>query len=1502
MKKYYSLFIMLLMSLAAQAADAFSVSKIDIKPGETKVVTVNLTNEQEAQSVAVDITLPAGLSFVNADGEVVTKGSNSGVVYASRTSGFMSRTANINQNTGLLRTSFSFGTMPAGEGELFTFKVKASENAALGAVKISFSGLKVTYGSTTNTHDNMTSDVNIYDIYKVTVVSEDNAKGTVTGGTDEAMSGTPLTITATPVTGYDFVAWKEGDTQVSTSAEYQFTPTKDVTLTATFTPHIYKATFTSEGKSEDKNIAFGATVEAPTPAAKTGYTFSSWDNLPQTMPASDITVTALYTINKYKVIFDVDGVKTESELDYNAAITKPADPTKEGYTFDGWNPAVPSNVPASNTTYTATWKINQYTVKFVADGQDVYNQKQDYQSAITKPADPTKKGYTFKNWTPEVFAKVPANDVTYTAVFEINKYKLTFDVDGVKTESEVEYDAAITKPADPTKEGYTFTGWNPAEIPAKMPDQALTFTATWKINQYTVKFVADGQDVYNQKQDYQSAIIKPADPTKKGYTFKNWTPEVAAKVPAEDVTYTAVFEINKYKLTFVVDGQKTESDVEYDAAITKPSDPTKEGYTFMGWDAEIPAKMPDQALTFTAQFQINQHTVKFVVDGTAVYNEVQDYGTPITKPADPTKKGYTFKNWTPDVAATVPDADVTYTAVFEINKYKLTFIVDGQKTESDVEYDAAITKPEDPKKEGYTFTGWDAEIPAKMPDQALTFTAQFQINKYKVKFVDEDNTTVLLAEAEYEYGADLTAVVPDMTNKTNTDGAPFSTWVASFGDWTGKVPAGNVVYKALYGGEFDLVFKVDGQEVKKAVVEYNNAFTAPESPSKTGYDFAGWKDQFDKTPADYNGKMPAKNVIFEAQWEIIHYTFAYTLNGGAIEGENPNLTDVTIESSFTLKNPVRKGYDFVGWTATGLDTPSKEVVIANTTAGNTYVANWEAIKYALTYDLAGGTLEPNVTNPATYTIEDAVTLNNPIREGYTFMGWTGTDLTEATQTVTIAQGSVDARSFTATWQINQYTVKFVDGDDVLDEQTLDYGTPITAPTAPTKEGLVFKGWDPELPETVQAQDVTYATVYVPAIFKVTFKIDGQDLKTIEVKYGDPIPAETAPEKEGHSFTGWSEIPEKMPANDLTITGSYVPNKYTVKFVLGDEVLYEQQQDYGTAITIPDVQAPEGWLFSGWDPEVDATVPAHDVTYTASLTENSFRLTYYLEDELYIIQDLKFGEEIGQPEAPEKEGYTFTGWGDVPQTMPAKDLTFYGDYTINQYTVKFVFVGDVIAETKQDYATAIVVPEAPEKEGYTFVSWGEVDATVPARDVTFEAQYTVNTYKLTYKIQGQEDQVFEVKYKEQVPAVEQPELEGYTFDGWDVEVPATMPAKDLTITAKFTINTYVIRYYRDIDGEEKELLFEDEVEYGAAVVLREYELEEPNRYSYEWVGEKFETMPAHDIEYTLSISDGITAVFADGPADVFSLNGTKVRSNATAKDIRNLPAGMYIIRGRKVTIK
>ena len=792
MKKYFSFFILTLVAMMSQAADVFVVDKVDIKVGEEKTIPVSLTNEQETQGVNIDIYLPEGLSFV---------GTDAGVVFADRTSGFAQKSKKI-QKSGALRVSMTFGEMEAGTGQLFTFKVKAAENASLGVVKLSYKEQKITYGSTTSKLSDMESDVNIYQTYKVTVVANDANMGTVSGGNDEAMSGTPMTITATPNTGYDFVAWMEGETQVSTDAAYTFTPTKDITLKATFKAHVYKATFKSEGKSEDKEIAFGATVEAPTPGAKTGYTFSGWDNLPETMPAQDITINALYTINQYTMTFklangEADVVKKQ---DYDSELTAPADFTKMGYTFTGWDAEIPAKIPTEDKTFTAQWKINQYTITFkLGNGEDDVVKKQDYDTALETPT-PSRTGYTFKGWDETVPSKIPAADKTFTAQWEINQYTMTFKLgngeeDVVKKQ---DYDSELTAPADFTRTGYTFTGWD-AEIPAKIPAEDKTFTAQWKINQYTITFkLGNGEDDVVKKQDYDTALETPT-PTRTGYTFKGWDETVPSKIPAADKTFTAQWEINQYTMTFKL--ANGEADVvkkqDYDSELTAPADFTKTGYTFTGWDAEIPAKIPAEDKTFTAQWKINQYTVKFVADGTDVYNQKQDYNSAITAPEAPTKEGHTFKEWTPEVAATVPAEDVTYTAVYTVNTYKVFYKVDdadyktvevkygeeipsesapekegfviGEEviSEQTLDYGTTINAPEAPLKEGYTFAGW-GEVAATVPAKDVTYTGSYTVNTYKVfyKVDDADYKTV-----EVKYGEEIPS-----ESAPEKEGYTFSGW------------------------------------------------------------------------------------------------------------------------------------------------------------------------------------------------------------------------------------------------------------------------------------------------------------------------------------------------------------------------------------------------------------------------------------------------------------------------------------------------------------------------------------------------------------------------------------------------------------------------------------------------------------------------------------------------------------------------------------------------------
>ncbi|MCR5444161.1 MAG: InlB B-repeat-containing protein [Bacteroidales bacterium] len=189
------------------------------------------------------------------------------------------------------------------------------------------------------------------------------------------------------------------------------------------------------------------------------------------------------------------------------------------------------------------------------------------------------------------------------------------------------------------------------------------------------------------------------------------------------------------------------------------------------------------------------------------------------------------------------------------------------------------------------------------------------------------------------------------------------------------------------------------------------------NPTREGYTFAGW------TGTGLNGPTMTVTVAnhshgdryYTATWTPITYNLSYNLGGGSVATPNPDT--YTIETpDFTLNNPTREGYTFAGWTGTGLDAATQTVTIAQGSTGHrSYTANWTPIVYNITYDY--GIDGVSASNPATYTIETPTfTITNPSEPtGYFFLGWTGTGLDAATQTVTIAQGSIGDRSYTATW-------------------------------------------------------------------------------------------------------------------------------------------------------------------------------------------------------------------------------------------------------------------------------------------------------------------------------------------------------------------------------------------------------------------------------------------------------------------------------------------------------
>ena len=249
--------------------------------------------------------------------------------------------------------------------------------------------------------------------------------------------------------------------------------------------------------------------------------------------------------------------------DYGTAITAPANPTKTGYTFAGWDKTIPSTMPAGNMTITAQWQVNQYTITFKPEngGQDVVI-KQDYGTAITAPANPTKTGYTFAGWDKTIPTTMPAGDMTITAQWQLNRYTITFDTAGGSEVPSItqDYGTAITPPAAPTRTGYTFAGWD-REIPTAMPAENMTITARWQVNQYTITFKPEngGQDIVI-KQDYGTAITAPANPTKTGYTFAGWDKTIPTTMPAGDMTITARWTENRVIVIIRPDDSKDEPD------------------------------------------------------------------------------------------------------------------------------------------------------------------------------------------------------------------------------------------------------------------------------------------------------------------------------------------------------------------------------------------------------------------------------------------------------------------------------------------------------------------------------------------------------------------------------------------------------------------------------------------------------------------------------------------------------------------------------------------------------------------------------------------------------------------------------------------------------------------------------------------------------------------------------------------------------------------------------
>lgn len=561
------------------------------------------------------------------------------------------------------------------------------------------------------------------------------------------------------------------------------------------------------GGTGPTTMAVGAALTAPA-VTRTGYTLSSWSPpLPATVPASDTTYTAQWTANTYTINYNGNsnsaGSTASSTHTYDTAKNLTANGfSRVGYNYLGWSTSSSATTAAyTNTqsvtnltaavngvvTFYAVWQIGMYTITFNAnEGSGGTSSQKTYGTPLSAPT-VTRQGYTFNSWLPLVPSTVPGYNETYVAQWTQNSYNITFNANGGTggTSASVLYGVMPTAPTV-TKAGHTFAGWDP---PVTAATESKTYTAQWNTSSYTIVFDANGGTGGTGGTMVFGTPLTAPTVTKVGYNFGGWTPTVPSTVPAANSTYIAQWNPINYYITFNADGGTggTSGPMPFDSELIAP-EVARAGYTFMGWDPEVPSTVPAIDSTYTAQWAISTNNLIFAPNGgTGGTGTMLAFGEPIISPAM-SRPGYLFTGWQPALPSTVVEGINTYQAQWVINKFMVTFDAAGGTggTSGLYQFGTHITPPA-VTKAGYTFTGWLPSVPASVPGQNTTYTAQWSRDKIQITF--DANSGSGGTSSLMTFGDVLTSPIVSKT------GYIFTGWSPAL---PSKVVAGNQTYTAQW--------------------------------------------------------------------------------------------------------------------------------------------------------------------------------------------------------------------------------------------------------------------------------------------------------------------------------------------------------------------------------------------------------------------------------------------------------------------------------------------------------------------------------------------------------------------------------------------------------------------------------------------------------------------------------------------------------------------------------
>ena len=1218
----------------------------------------------------------------------------------------------------------------------------------------------------------------------------------LTGNQGDPVDLSSIEAPAAPV-GMHFVGWGNVPATFDADAtfEAQFANNTDTKYTVNVynmdTTGNYPATpdSTYQGAGETNSTA---DITADAVAAEGFSLDSAKSTLTGTIAADGSLVLSIYySRNQYTITY----ANTDLEPDtyYYGATVSARTPEKAGYAFQGWEEEVPSTMPAQNITLTAKWNENpaDYTDYDIAvAAANAKKAEANYDKTYTEASRKALDAALAVDVSGKKLSEQGVVDAQTAAInaavkgLEKMTYNATFYVDGE------EYRVVPTKvgeqivaPEAPSKQGYTFTGWTP-EV-GTMGIEDVSFNAVFSAGTvaYTVEtYVMDvtgnyGDAAIENKSATTGETVSVTPEAREGFSVAAES-VLSGEVKADgSLVLKVYYSRNKYTLT--VDG--VASEVYYGAAVSV-AEPSKEHYTFAGWEPELPDTMPANDVTVVSKWTEDgaDYTAYDAAVAAAQAKKAEtDYDKTYTAESRAaldaalaekvSGKKYSEQNVVDAATKAINDA----IAALDLMTYNATFYVDGAEYRVvPTKVGAQIVAPEAPSKTGYVFTGWDPAV-GVMGTGDVSFNAQFSAGEvsYKVE------TYVMGLDGQY--GAAETKTVPATTGAAVSvePEAREGFTVADNSVLSGVVVADSSLVLKVYYSRNQYKLSVDGVE---SDVYYGAALNIAAPAAREGFTFTGWNVE---VPAN----MPASDLTLVSQWS--ENDADYTAYNAAVAAAKAKQGEENYDKMYTAETRDALA-GALAIDVAGKKYSEQSVVDAATKAINDAVAALEVMTYNAIFTVDGAQYEVVPTKVG----EQIVAPKDPAKEGYVFKGWDKEVGKMGVEDITFAAQFEEASGIAYTVEV--YTMDVNGNYGAAETKTL-YGTTGAQVTADTTaaEGFTFDESAANVVSGTVAADGSLVLKVYFARNQYKLTVDGAES---EVYYGAALDIATPAAREGYTFIGWNvDVPANMPASDLTLVSQWSENDadYTAYNAAVAAAQAKQAEDgYDKTYTAESRAALDAALaekvsgkkYSEQNVVDAATKAINDAI--AALDLMTYNATFYVDGAEYRVVPTKVGEQIIAPENPTKEGFVFTGWDKEVGVMGTEDVSFNAQFSAGEVSYKVeTYVMDVngaygAADVKVVPATtgAAVSVDPEAREGFTVAADSVLSGTVAADgSLVLKVYYSRNQYKLT--VDGAESMVY---YGAELNIAE-PTKDHYTFAGWNVEVPATMPASDLTLVSQWT---------------------------------------------------------------------------------------------------------------------